>query len=171
MDALEAIFTRRSIRKYTPRQVADDTVSLLLKAGMAAPTCVNNLDWQFVVIRGREHMEKIIELKPGNADMLREASAAIMVCGDMNLAYPGNPDYWIQDCAAATQNILIAATALGLGSVWLGVWPNGGRAQALREYFSLAEALVPFSIVSLGYPAEHKDPRDLFDPRKVQYAG
>ena len=97
MDALEAIFTRRSIRKYTPRQVADDTVSLLLKAGMAAPTCVNNLDWQFVVIRGREHMEKIIELKPGNADMLREASAAIMVCGDMNLAYPGNPDYWIQD--------------------------------------------------------------------------
>lgn len=169
MDALEAIMNRRSIRTYTDQPVTDEQIETLLRAAMAAPTSVNNLDWQFAVIRRKEHMEKIMELKPGNADMLREASAAILVCGDMQLAYPGNPDYWIQDCAAATQNILIAATALGLGSVWLGVYPNTKRAEALRQYFALPEHLTPFGIVSLGYPAEQKSPRHYYDPAKVHY--
>ena len=169
MDALNAIFNRRSIRKYTNQHIDDDTVNLLIKAGMAAPTCVNSRDWHFVVIRSREHMEKIMQLKPINADMLREASVAIMVCGDMSLAYSGNPDYWIQDCSAATQNILIAATSLGIGSVWLGVWPNEKRSQALREYFGLAQTLVPFSIISLGYPGEQKAPKNLFDTDKIDY--
>ncbi len=170
MEALEAIRTRRSIRKYTNQPVTDDQVKILLESAMAAPTCVDNMDWQFVVIRSRAHMEKIMQLKPGNADMLRSASAAIMVCGDMELAYPGNPDYWIQDCAAATQNILIAATAMGIGSVWLGVFPNTARSQALQEYFNLPDYLVPFSVVSLGYPAEQKSARNRYDSSKIHFA-
>ncbi len=167
METLDAIFSRRSIRKYTSEPVSDQQINTLLRAAMAAPSSVGNKDWAFIVIREQEGKEIIMKSKPGNAEMLRTAPAAIMVCGNKNLFYSGNPDYWIQDCAAATQNILVAATGMGLGSVWLGIWPNVKRSQGLQREFKLPDHLVPFAAVALGHPAETKQNHTEYEEKKV----
>lgn len=167
METVDAIFSRRSIRRYTGQPISDQQINTLLRAAMASPSSVGNKDWAFVVIRGQKGKEIIMKSKPGNAEMLRTAPVAIMVCGDKNLFYAGNPDYWVQDCAAATQNILIAATGMGLGSVWLGIWPNSKRSQVLQKEFSLPDSLIPFSAVAIGYPDETKQNHTGYEKEKV----
>jgi nitroreductase len=153
MDVLEAIFNRRSIRHYTDRPVSDDVIETLLKAAMYAPSAVNKQPWHYIVFRDREIMEKIILFHP-NASMLRQADAAILVCWDEQLQYDAG--YGPVDCSAATQNILLAAYGLGLGSVWVGLYPRIQRMESIHTLFGLPLNIKPFSIVSLGYPAEEK---------------
>jgi len=153
MEVLEAIFNRRSIRKYTDRPVGDDVVESLLKAAMYAPSAVNKQPWHYIVFRDREMMEKII-LFHQNASMLRQADVAILVCWDEELQH--DTGYGPVDCSAATQNILLAAYGLGLGSVWVGLYPRIQRMESVQALFALPQNIRPFSIVSLGYPAEDK---------------
>ena len=134
MDALEAIFSRRSIRKYTNEQVSDELIEKLLRAGMQAPSTRNQQSWHYIVVRDRKLLNKITTVHP-HSQMLKEASAAIIVCGDENLA--SYKLSWVSDCAAATENILISATALGLGAVWLGVYLRDERIIPLKELFVL----------------------------------
>jgi nitroreductase len=164
MDALEAILTRRSVRKYDSRPVADELVTELLRAAMAAPSAGNQQPWHFIVVRDRALLDGIADFHPYGA-MTRQAALAIVVCADLRLEQ--RPGFWVQDCSAATQNLLLAAHARGLGAVWLGVHPRPERVEATRALFSLPEHVVPLAIVPLGYPAETPSPTDRYDPRRV----
>jgi nitroreductase len=151
MNIIDFIINRRSVRKYLPQPVPDELLEDILRAGMYAPSAVNKQPWHFIVVRDRKIMEEIMRVHP-YASMLKQAPAAIVVCGDMHLA--NAPEYTPVDCAVATQNILLAAHGLGLGGVWLGLHPREERKKAISALFKLPENVMPFSIVSLGYPAE-----------------
>ncbi len=164
MEALEAILTRRSIRKYTDAPVGDEVVTELLRAAMAAPSAGNQQPWHFVVVRERGLLEGIASFHPYGA-MAREAAVAIVVCADLKLEQ--RPGFWVQDCSAATENLLLAAHARGLGAVWLGIHPRPERIEATRKLFVLPEHVVPLAIVPIGHPAEDPGPVDRYNPRRV----
>jgi nitroreductase len=166
MEVLEAIFNRRSIRQYTDRPVSDDVIETLLKAAMYAPSAVNKQPWHYIVFRDREIVEKII-LFHQNASMLRKADAAILVCWDEELQH--DTGYGPVDCSAATQNILLAAYGLGLGSVWVGLYPRIQRMESIHALFGLPQNIRPFSIVSLGYPAEEMKMPIRFNSDRIHF--
>ncbi|MGI6778728.1 MAG: nitroreductase family protein [Acetivibrionales bacterium] len=163
---MDVILTRRSIRKYTAERVPDSMIKELLKAAMSAPSARNQQPWHFIVIRDRSVMEKITQIHP-YSQMLKEASAAILVCGDLDIEL--SPGYWVLDCSAATENILIAANALGLGAVWLGVYPREERISGIKKLFKLPGNVVPLSLISIGYPGERKEPADRYNEERVHY--
>jgi nitroreductase len=161
---MEAILTRRSVRRYTDEAVPDTLVTDLLRAAMAAPSAQNQQPWQFVVVRDRRLLEGLAAANP-YAGMTRDAQLAIAVCGD--LTREKSPGFWVQDCAAATQNILVAANAAGLGAVWTGTFPREERVAKVKEVLGLPEHIVPLAVVPIGYPAEHPPPAERFDPARV----
>lgn len=166
MKTLESIFKRRSIRKYTDKPISEEQLTALLRAAMAAPTARNCQEWEFIVVRSQDTLKKIMTIHP-YAQMLKDADCAIIVCGNLEREHASG--YWIADCGAATQNILLAATDMGLGAVWLGVFPNEERILGLRKLFKLPDNIMPLNVISLGYPAEQPDEVDRFDPAKVHY--
>lgn len=166
MDAMEAILTRRSIRRYTKDPVPDEVIKDLLEAAMSAPSAGNQQPWHFVVIRERKILDEIPKFHPYSG-MLREAPLAILICGDESLErYKG---YWVQDCSAATENLLIAVHAKGLGGVWLGVYPLEERIVGLRNLLGIPDTIIPFALVSIGYPAEQKPRANRYDQSRVHY--
>lgn len=164
MEALEAIMTRRSVRKFTSENISDEMIDKLLKAGMQAPSANNGQPWHFVVIRKRSALDKIPEVHP-YAKMAAEAQLAILVCAELKDAK--SPDYWMVDCSAATQNILLAAHALGLGAVWCGVYPREQRMSGMISMAGLPESVKPLSLIIIGHPAEHPQPVDRYQPERV----
>ncbi len=166
MDAMQALLTRRSIRKFTNEPVSQEDVLALLRAGMQAPSANNSQPWHFIVVQERERLDKITEYHPWSK-MCLEATLAIIVCAHVP---PGKLyDMWIQDCAAASQNILLAAHILGLGGVWLDVHPREERVAGTKALFELPEYIRPFSILALGHPSESVAAVDRFDTYKVHY--
>ena len=150
MDAIEAVLTRRSVRKYLNKKISDELIHELIIAGISAPSAENKQPWQFMIIDDHKLIDKIPDFHP-NAKMLFESKKAILVCGDLDLEE--NIGYLIQDCSAATENILIAARAKGLGSCWLGIYPRDERISGLRKMLRIPDHIIPFSLISLGYPA------------------
>ena len=163
---IDAILKRRSIRRYRRGNVDKSVIKELLIAGMYAPSARNQQPWHFVVTGDRETLGRIMSVHP-YASMLSGAALAILVCGDETLEL--SKGYWAVDCAAATQNILLAAHALGLGAVWLGVYPRRERQDAIREIFSLPGHIHPFALVSVGYPAEEKAVPDRIREDRVHW--
>lgn len=166
MDLLQGIITRRSIRKYSDKAISKDQIETLVKAGMYAPSASNQQPWHFIAITEREILNKIKEVHP-YAKMLGEAPLAILVCGDQKLEL--SKDYWVVDCSAATQNILLAAHGIGLGAVWLGIHPRVERKQEIRSIFNLPDHVQPASLISVGYPAEEKETPNRFKPDRIHY--
>ena len=164
MDAIEAILTRRSVRKYTTDPVGEETIKGLLEAAMAAPSAGNQQPWHFIVIRDRAILDEIPNVHP-YAQMVKEAPVAIVVCGDERSAK--YKDFWPQDCAAATENLLLAAHASSLGAVWGGVYPSEERVSPIRELLHIPEQIFPFSLIAIGYPDEDKRPAQRFDASRV----
>lgn len=164
MDALEAILTRRSVRKYTKESVSEELVTQLLRAAMAAPSAGNQQPWQFVVVRHPDVLKKLAEVSP-YAGMTRDAALAVVICGD--LAREERKGFWVQDCAAATQNLLLAAHALGLGAVWCGLYPREERVEKARAVLGIPSQTVPFALVPVGYPAERPETVDRFDRNRI----
>ncbi|MGD0057354.1 MAG: nitroreductase family protein [Methanomassiliicoccales archaeon] len=161
---MEAILSRRSVRKYTSEPVSEDAVKELLRAAMSAPSAGNERPWHFVVIRDRKTMGEIQKFHPF-ARMLDEAPVAILVCGDQNLEKHGG--FWVQDCSAATENILIAAQSMGLGAVWLGLYPIRERVEGIQRLVGIPENVTPLSLVSIGHPAEKRAASDRYDESRV----
>jgi nitroreductase len=166
MDFFEVLYGRRSIRKYQKRNVPEVIIQTLLRAAMAAPSAGNEQPWHFVVIQDRAILDAIPEVHP-HAMMLKEAPAAILICADMTLEK--HEGYWVQDLSAATENMLLAAHASGLGAVWLGVHPRSPREEGLKKLLQLPESVRPFSLVALGYPGEKKGPADRFLPERIHW--
>lgn len=161
---IDAIFARRSIRQYTGKPVSAEHLKKLLEAGMAAPSSNNRQPWHFVVIEERAALDRLAEVHP-HGKMLGTAAAAIAVCGDTTVA----PDFWIQDCAAATENILVAAAGLGLGAVWLGCHPRDDRVAAIRGVLGIPGHIGILSLVSIGHPGESKPPRTQYSEGRVHH--
>lgn len=159
MDAFETIMSRRSIRKYTSQPVTEQDTKELLTAAMNAPSARNDQPWHFIVINDREVLDEITKFHP-YAPMLKEAPLAILVCGDLGI--DPTEGYNIVNCSAATQNILLAAHAKGLGAVWLGIYPRQERIAGIKKLFALPDNILPVSLVSIGWPAETK-------PKEVRY--
>lgn len=160
---LQTIMTRTSVRAFLDRSVSDETIELLLKAAMAAPSAKNSQPWAFVVIKNRALLEKLGASLP-NAKMTATAPVAVVICGDLNKALPGEArEYWIQDAAATTENFLLAAHALGLGAVWTGVHPISERIRILKEALRLPENVEPFCLIPFGWPAEPGTIKDKWD--------
>lgn len=148
MDALEAILTRRSIRKYINKPIPDDILKQLLTTAVSAPSAGNQQPWHFIIINEKKILNDIANFHP-HAKFLKDAPIAILVCGDLNLeTFKG---YWMIDCAAATENILIAIRALGLGGCWIGIYPREERMNSIKKIFNLSENIIPFSLISIGY--------------------
>jgi len=163
---MDAVLARRSIRKYTDEPVSDDAVQALLAAAMAAPSAGNEQPWHFVVVRDAALRRQVPQIHPYSL-MVPQAPVAILVCGDETLEK--HAGYWVQDCSAATENLLIEAEQLSLGAVWLGIYPVGERVEAFRGLFGIPEHVIPFALIAVGHPAEHKDPAERFDPARVHH--
>ena len=164
MDTLECIHTRRSIRDFTGQPVDDGLVREVIGAAMMAPSAGNVRPWQFIVLTDRDVLQEAARIHP-HAAMCTEAPVSVMVCGDLSLEkYPGN---WIADCSAATQNLLLAAHAKGLGAVWTGLYPEQDRVDGFRQLLGLPDHVVPLVLVPMGYPAHPGGRTDRFDEEKI----
>ena len=166
MEKINYILYRRSIRRFTDQKISQEQIRQLVTAAMYAPSAVNRQPWHFVVIDDPARMDKIMEVHP-HARMLQTASHAIVVCGDELLQH--DDGYWVVDCGAATQNLLLAAFTLGLGACWVGLHPREERKIAFSRLLHLPSHVKPFALVALGYPDEKKKRPDRFHPEKVKY--
>ena len=164
--AINNIMTRTSIRQYTNEPVSKADIETMLRAGMAAPTAVNRQPWHFVAVTDKE---KLAELA-GRRGMIQQAGVAIVVCSNMDKAMQGPAQaFWIQDCSAATENILLAANALGLGAVWTGCYPMEDRVAEVSKVLKLPKTIVPLCVIAIGHPAEQPTPKDKWKPENVSY--
>ena len=161
-ELIDTIYSRRSIRRYTEEPVSEEQIKTLLEAAMAAPSASNRKPWHFVVVTERETLGRLAEAHK-YAKMLHEAPVCISVCGDQSVS----ERFWVQDCSAATENLLIAATALGLGAVWCGVYPSQERVEAIGKILGIETPVVPLNIIAVGHPAEEKEPRTQYDEGRV----
>lgn len=167
--AISAIMTRTSVRSYTADSVSQADVQTLLRAAMAAPTAVNKQPWRFVVITDSTLRRQLADSIESMA-MIAKAPVAIAVCGDLGAAMEGyGRDFWIQDCSAATENLLVAANALGLGAVWCGVYPIPNKVAVVKSLLKLPEQVVPLCVVPVGHPAGQNQPKDKWRADNVHY--
>lgn len=170
MDTVQTIMERVSVRRFSDREIPEEALRKILEAGMAGPSCVNARDWSFLVVRDREVRNKMADANGRPAEPLRNAQVGILICGDLDRAFSGAPDYWVVDGAIAGQNMVLAAAALGIGSVWLGTWPQMDRVRAQAELFGLPDTQVPHSIIAFGYPAEDsKKEKRIWEEDRVHY--
>lgn len=166
---LNNILERTSVRSYLDKSIEEDKIEKLLRAGMAAPTAVNKQPWHFVVVTDKSLLQKLAKANP-YAEMVARAPLAIVVCGDMTKALDGNArEFWVQDCSAASENILLAATGLGLGSVWTGTYPSEERCTAVSEVLGLPETLIPLNTIVIGYPDGEVTPKDKWQESNISY--
>lgn len=164
MDAIDAILTRRSIRKYKKKTISDEILQNLLRAAFHAPSAGNQQPWHFVILDDRKILNVIQTFHP-SGKMLTEADKAILVCGDLDLEkFKG---FWMIDCAAATENILLAAHSLGIGACWLALYPRKDRVTGMRKLLHLPTHIIPFALISMGYPAEIKTRDERYNTSRI----
>jgi len=165
-DALTAILTRRSIRDYTPQPVPEELIRLLLEAGQAAPSASNERSSEFVVVNDQKVLEEISQVIPTSLQ-LKKATVALVVCGNQDKEKFKGQGYWQLDGAVASENIFIAAHALGLGAVWTAIYPFPDRIPRLQQILGLPAEVIPLNVIPVGYPAEKKVREQLYDPSRV----
>ncbi len=167
MELKEALLKRRSVRKFTEEPVSDEMIEELLHAAMSGPCACNKKPWEFYVVTNEQALE---ELKSASRFTKITAKLAIIVCGNLSRALPMQlADYWIQDCSAATENILLRATDLGLGTVWCGIHPQKRAEEKVRKCLGITEKQVPLNIIYIGHPAEEPEARDQYEEKRVHY--
>lgn len=165
---LDAIFTRRSIRKFTGQAVEPEKIELLLKAGMAAPTATNSQPWEFIVV---DEPEQVGLLKAAMPLARYNTPLCIVVCGNPEITSRllVAKKFWVQDCSAAIENMLLAAVGLGLGSVWCGIHPIALLKNRVRQALAIPENVIPLGLLEFGYPAEEKPARTQYNEKRVHW--
>jgi nitroreductase len=166
---LENILSRKSVRHFIDRPVSKDQLETLMKAGMAAPTANNRQPWAFAVITDRQNLSFLAMHLP-YARMLAHAGGAIVVCGDMSrVSVASKPELWVQDCSAATENILLAAEGMGLGAVWTALYPYEERYSVVQKTLACPEHIIPLCILPVGYPEGSDKPKEKFRPENIHW--
>ena len=166
-EIIDILLSRRSIRQFTAEPIDRETIILLLKAAMSAPTACNSQPWEFIVVTQKELLD---EIRSKLLFARYNAPAAIVVCGNTGIANNSAArDHWVQDCSAATENILIAAAGMGLGAVWIGVYPYPSKIKPLAETLGIPENVIPLSMVYVGRPAEAKEPRTQYAEHRIYW--
>ena len=161
------IMARTSVRNYTSQAIEEEKIDILLRAGMAAPSACNKQPWHFIAITNREILDQIPTFSP-YASMVKQAPLAIVVCGDLSKTLEGKEqEFWIQDCAAATENILLMAQGLKLGTVWTALYPLQNRYQGMQKLLHLPDNLVPLNTIVIGYPKEMVKAKDKWKKENV----
>ena len=164
---LNNIHQRKSVRTFTDKAITKEQIEVLLKAGMAAPTAANKQPWEFIVVTKRELLDSLAEKLP-YAKMLKAAPAAIVVAGNLEKSLPGiEADYWVQDCSAASENILLAVEALKLGAVWTGVHPMPERVEAVKSILNIPEKIIPLNVIAIGYSKGNPPAKNKWNPKAV----
>lgn len=167
MEVKEALLQRRSVRRFTVEPVAREAIEALLHAAMSGPSACNKKPWHFCVVT---NPEKLGELKSASHFTKINAPLAVVVCGDLHRALPLQlSEFWVQDCSAATENILLRAVDLGLGAVWCGIYPQKRPQATVRKALGLSESFVPLNIIYIGHPDEQPEARDQYDAARVRY--
>ena len=166
MESLEALKTRRSIRKYQTKKVSDELINEIIKCAMYSPSAFDFQPWHFIIADKKEIFEDILKAAT-HAEMIKEASHAIIICGDRKLEE--NIGLMIQDISAATENLLLAAHSSGLGAVWVGIYPFEEIVNGIKELFKLPENIIPVSMAVIGYPAESPAPPERYKKEKIHY--
>lgn len=170
MNTLETIFTRKSVRQFKNQKVDEKDIKTILKAGMSGPTCVNSKDWSFIVVDDPEVLHKMYQANGVPAKPLLECAFAILICGDYSKAFKLSKDYFAVDGSIAGQNMILAAWSLGIGSVWLGTWPQMDRVFAQSKLFDLPNDQISHSIIAFGYPLDEiKEKEEYYDESVVHY--
>lgn len=164
MEVLEAIFTRRSVRKFTGQPISEEDLKTVVKAGFCAPSAHNKQPWHFIIVRDKDALENISKVHP-YAKMLPQAGCGIIVCGDETKE--GMTGFLIEDCSAAIQNMLLAAHGLGLGAVWCGLYPVSQLTKPIGKFVNLPSEIVPVGMVVIGHKAEEKESIDRYDDSKI----
>jgi nitroreductase len=167
-DFLDIISGRTSVRTFTPQAVAPEQVERLLRAAMAAPSSKNGQPWHFVVIAQAAARQALAAQLP-YAKMLCDALLSVVVCGDTEVHTGEAAISWVMDCSAATENLLLAATAIGLGAVWTGVYPYEDRITAVRKTLALPENIIPLNVIAVGHPAKLPATKDKWKPERIHY--
>lgn len=166
---IDDIMTRTSVRAYSNRIVSPETVDTLLRAAMAAPTAGNKQPWRFVVVDDRSILSAISE-NFHTMKMAKDAALAVIMCGDLTATFDGDgKDFWIEDVSAASENLLLAAHAVGLGAVWCGIYPEPSRVEQFSRMLDLPEIIVPMACICIGYPAGPTTPKDKWKPEYIHY--
>ncbi len=167
MDFIELSKKRRSVRKFTDKEISDELIEQLLISAMAAPSARNMQPWEFYVVKNKELQQ---EIKNNFKNYNFNSTLTIVVCGNKNRTLTQNDnDFWIQDCSAAVENILLAATSLGLGAVWCGAFPVVERSDKVREILNIDPMIIPMAVIQIGYPDEEKESRTQFNKEYVHY--
>jgi nitroreductase len=167
-DTLTVISQRKSVRHFTDREITDGQIEILLRAAMAAPSAKNKQVWEFVVLNERGALDRLAALLP-YAKMLSQAPVAIVVCGDVSKHTEESALNWVADCSAASENLLLAAESLGLGTVWTAAFPYASRMDAVRQVTGAPGNIVPLSVIPVGYPAKAEPVKDKWQPGKIHY--
>lgn len=166
MDLLEAIFSRRSIRKYSGEPITEEDLTTVLKAGFHAPSAHNHRPWEFIIVKDKKKFEQIAQIH-SYAKMLPQADVCIFVCGDQTKE--SMIGFLVEDCSAAIQNMLLAAHGIGLGAVWCGIYPVTGITKKIKKILDLPPAVLPVGMIVLGHKGEDKAMDDRYDAVKVHY--
>lgn len=167
-DVVKLIMSRKSIRSFLNLPLTKSQLELIIKAAMAAPSANNKQPWSFIAITDCELLNQLADKLP-YAKMLHEATAAIVVCGIPENAGDSPEGYWVQDCSAATQNILLAIESMGLGAVWTGVYPRSERIDVVRDVLSIPQNVFPLNVIPIGYPKGENRPKDKFKPENIHW--
>lgn len=167
MEVKEALLKRRSIRKFKDEPVSEEMIKELLHAAMSGPSACNKRPWEFYIVTNED---KLQELKSSSMFTKISAKLAIIVCGNLSNALPKQmAEYWIQDCSAATENILLRVTDLGLGAVWCGIYPQERAVEKVQKILDMPKTQIPLNIIFIGYPDECPEARDQYDEQRVHY--
>lgn len=167
MELKEVLLKRRSVRKFTEEAVSDEMIEELLHAAMSGPSACNKKPWEFYVVTNQQ---KLQELKEASMFTKISAKLAIIVCGNLLRALPMKmANYWIQDCSAATENILLKVTDLGLGAVWCGIHPQKKAEERVRQMLDIPKSEIPLNVIFIGHPAEEPEARDQYEEKRVHY--
>ncbi|HTZ40265.1 MAG TPA: nitroreductase family protein [Syntrophales bacterium] len=168
-DTLKTIFSRKSVRSYKDVAVPKEKIEMLVRAGMAAPTAVDKRPWEFIVITDKKLLSRLADALP-YAQMAKQAAAGIVVAGDTKKQWGGRDSiYWIMDCSAASENILLAAESMALGAVWTAIYPEEGRAEAVRNILGLPGHIIPLNFIPIGVPQGTEKPKDKYNPAQIHW--
>ena len=170
-QAINNIVTRVSVREFTGEKISDEQIDTLLRAAMAAPSAINKQPWAFIVVTDESIIAQLGEALPYSR-CNNHPAIAVIPCGDLSKTIEGEmADFWINDVSAATENLLLAAHAMGLGAVWTGLHPNMKRAGMVQEMLGLPEHIIPLCVVPVGVPAEQPEVKDKYKPENIHYNG